>query len=272
MSRYATLFELSMHHAYMGEMACPALRLEPLDACRIALARAGLLIRSKGGVLQVLHDETLADQLAELSGDSSLTLVWYLRSSEPSLAGCSEPPLMQTGKLLYLESDDAHRHGMHREAYVTESNFVSLDDERLNAWLVPRDYLLPPLALVVIHVRDVNPRRYRIRLQALRSFWRYRVLGEFDGHDVEVVDSEGRMEFEPLGELQIIGGRTAATFLSKETVPLSARGGPRFALHARSAKHSRALVERLPHASVANTRIEPVNGASSRVTDIYVNL
>jgi hypothetical protein len=149
----------------------------------------------------------------------------------------------------------------------------------------PRDRFVRPIAIVSIWIDPPGendtfppaPGDYRVAFAALRTIWRYHLLGDLARRrDPPVqIDGDDLAEFGPGTEETLPDNRVALTFRSSRPIPLQARSDRRFQLREKRENGGRngpVLIRRLPVAAPDGFGgVELFDGKKTIVSDIYIN-
>jgi hypothetical protein len=151
----------------------------------------------------------------------------------------------------------------------------------LSSVVEPRDRFVRPLAIVAIFFAlpgkgdrfpPAVPSRFRFGFRALRTIWKYYLLGDLSQKESAVIaDLQGDgdvAEFERGPKEDLPGNRVALTFRSRAPIPLRLRAERRLQLR----ENGKVLIRRLPVAAPDGIgSVELADGKKRFVSDIYVN-
>jgi hypothetical protein len=108
-----------------------------------------------------------------------------------------------------------------------------------------------------------------LHLRARRSIWKYLLVGDWQDHQLSLVDAEQQVAFRRDEPEQLSDGRQAQVFRSTRRLHLCERGTQRFELHDVGADPPRLLVPRLPLAAPRGLRCERRQGRKRPVSEIF---
>jgi hypothetical protein len=305
--RYLPLFDVTATHDYFDGGPCPAIELQPDARTRALEARAGLLFRSSPGRLDVSYDADAVETLRMFAADTQrpLHLVFRARAADPTLASYTDPDSLGDAIQYYSSRAAREQDGActwDAPDRITETDLdaiarIARDENdadpalrslRADARLCelgnvvePRDRILRPLAIIGIFVvlpgKDdrfppAAPTRYRFGFRALRTIWKYHLLGDLAHKESAVIadlQSDGEAaEFDRGPKESLPGDRVALTFRSRAPIPLRVRSDRRLQLR----ENGKVLIRRLPVASPDGIGgVEIIDGKKRFVSDIYVN-
>lgn len=196
-----TRLRLTLQHAYYGELTPPivATPLEPR-----AFHAAGLLLRQKGALIEVVSQAGFADQATAI--DLCLT------ATEPELYAATKSAEWQKLPSLLIPL------GM---AEATFNDAMPLQDKAS-----PQDLTL---SHVTVALPEAGGRDVTLQFEAVEAYWAYHVVGSGLTGELNVVDKAGQVAFEPKGKSKLADGREAKVFRSATPLPI-AGADRRFAL------------------------------------------
>ena len=279
MSRYAPLVSLTIEHEFFVGNRCDALSCEP-GAASTRLARdCEMVLKSRTDGVTVYLDQDRADALTLAQADPAAPPeLWFrLRPQDPALANFTFPSTPRDGAVLFFSNTDATPavdggpQSLSAEDTVSESDFVTFDDEVLATILTARDRRIPPFAFVRLVLGDLTPRRYELRFEARQTFWKYYLLGEMALPTATIVDTRQEVEFETGVETTLADDRRAISFTSKARIPLRQQSDCHFQLREVGSGVNRVLIRHLPVASPDRLYKDTINGREALVSDIYIN-
>lgn len=292
MASYQVLFSIEVLHAYYPGGVCPDLRFTPSDDTAQWLARAGCLVRPAERGLMVLFDAERTDALRALAAppDGPLQAHWGVRCGDPLFGNCTEAAASTPRPLLVLaaDRDDAERRDpagqpapLPADRITRPADLARLASPWLSPVLGPRERRLPPdfTVSLLLGPHDLAaamqaPRRYRCRLQARATVWKYCFVGDWVDNGapaIQVVDLAQACGFGPPHDEPLPDGRTALAVRSTTRIPLQQRSDRRFQLRQRSGDTDKVLIKRLPVASARQLSRETVGGEPTLVSEIYVH-
>lgn len=241
---YRSILTLSLAHEYYGSDAIP-LQVRPADAP--AFDKAGLLIRQRGNIVQVLADDAEAHP-DTLSLDVLVqTPDVFVVTKGADWRNVLMFDLSLDTEALTLDPDQAQdKLPQHRAERLARLNFAMVPDAA---------------------------RSFDLSFEAVEALWAYHVTGGQNIEDLEVVDPKAHVSFSAQGQVILPNGQQAFVIRSDVPVPARARPDQKFTLQRPSAFGPETLVPVLPAAGISFKPIEEEQGGAARLqSDIYVSL
>ena len=285
MSSYRTLLTVAVEHGYSASGVCSGLNFQPSTETSRLLSNLGILLRPTEGGIQLVYDLGRVDALQMLTGPAAVSFDFRVYASDPDFKNYSEPFGGDAEGILYFfnrAASSIESQLLSAAEMVTDQDFVPAGAGELEDLLTPRDRLLPPDFVLRLFTGErgehlarwleAAPANYRIRFASRRRYWKYYLLGKgLGGNNLNIVDSDRKIEFEATGEEILADRRVAYTFRSKQRIPLNEDYAYRFQLKQQGNNGEATLIPRLPHASVKQVGTEMIARQPVIVSEIYVN-
>lgn len=287
MGGYLPLFSIEVTHRFFDDDAAPSLEFVPTAACARLLANTGLIKREMSNGVRLFYDEERADSLlahvAAAAKPCALGFKVYAR--DVYFMNYTRPLPYRNDAILYFDNRTAHTvdigQRLHGGEHVSDDDFLPLDDDRVHTLLDRKALMVRPVFLVDIELGAIGldfrrpgaviNRRYLLRFDTRRTFWKYCLVGDLAHRNVFISDLANQLEFAALGEETLSDRRTAIVFRSTAAIPLTQRFDHRFQLREQGPGGGRVLIRRLPVATASHINKEMIDGKEQIVSEIYVN-
>lgn len=256
---YRPLIELAVEHTYCADAAHCALGFQPIAACVHWLAQTGALVRAGRAGLTLFADAGAPPLPPEAVFD------FEVASADPLFdnytAGLDAPD----GLIPHFDSADGSFDAAGGIWQLHAAQHVGRQATRSRLRLTLR----PPIASATAGTAVT---RLVLPLAARATYWRYLLLGDWDGEAPEIVDTARQVGFEPAIAEPLADGRSALAIRSSVRIALAERPERRFQLRSQRAARgaARVLIKRLPVASPRRFGLADIAGAPALVSEIYV--
>jgi hypothetical protein len=289
MRPYQLLFEISIEHLYYADGICRDLELVPDDATLRVIGHAGLVLRRTADGIALWIAPERMEQLRERVADAgnALQLGFRAYSSDPHFSEYTLPA-RRVGQLLLLDSrrarvDPSGRQLLHAAPFVSEHDYVAPDAKQLARMLGGARSPQLPMALVQMvltgdagglcaDATDPALRRFTLRFDAARTYWKYLLLGTLGSKPAYITDLDEQVTFRRLeADADLPGRRTAAVFLSERAIAMRDIPVQRFQLKETAAFGEKVLIKRMPNARIGTGQREVVDGHAVLVSEIFIN-
>lgn len=266
MTRYAPLLHCTFEHEFYADGLARGLRFVPGDDTRRWLDQHGCLCRANGAELLVVAPDAPARAAA--------TLCWRVHVDDPQLIAVSAGLDLQAGELLWLRPTQMRDRitALHAGAHAGAEAHWPLRWPAVSAGLDDAGHRQPPPMLLTVPA-PASPVRYRARLAARATVWKYWLMGPWTEDDLRVVDvGDARpVQFSAPERLQLDDRGGALAVRSLAPVALRQRHDARFQLCSGSAEARRILVKRLPVAGADHFARETIDSVPTLVSEIFVH-
>jgi hypothetical protein len=256
---FRPLLELAVEHAYCADAAHCAFSFQPSAACAHWLAQTGALVRTGRAGLTLFADAGAPPLPPEAAFD------FEVASADPLFdnytAGLDAP----AGQVPHYSSADASFDAAGAVWRLQAAQHAPRQAARTRLRLTLR----PPAAAAAAGGAVV---RLVLPLAARATYWKYLLLGAWDGEAPEIVDAAREVGFEPAVAEPLADGRNALAIRSSVRIALEERPERRFQLRSRRAARgaARVLIKRLPAASPRRFGLAHIAGVPALVSEIYV--
>lgn len=242
---YAEILRLTLAHAYFGSDV-PPLTARPVEPQ--GFDRAQLLLRQRGAMVHVLADEE-AERPAAVQLMVRGQNMQVLEVTKGVVWG---GPVDLAAPLGVAEVDLA----------AGDAPMASEPPRRLGQDIATLDIALP----------QAGRRDLTLTLEAVAAHWAYHLTGQGDLADLQVIDSDGAVQFEDLGLMDLPGGQAARVIRSAQALATRARSDQRFTLQKSGPFGPETLVPVLPSAAPPFKPIPDVGADMRLQSDIFVTL
>jgi hypothetical protein len=139
---------------------------------------------------------------------------------------------------------------------------------------------LPTLSLPLFGPAAGDEARWRLglgaqtelQLQARRTIWKYLLLGDWQGHELQLLDPGAEVQFDAPDQETLPDGRAALVIRSRSALALAEHSPYRFQLRDAASQPPRLLMPRLPVAAPRGLQRELwPQGGSTAITEIFVS-
>lgn len=287
MSALLKLFSIEVEHSFFSDRLLRHIRLTPLQDTGDFMERAGLLIRRapNGIALYGASDSAsvLQLQLADEGGSRLLQFAAFVEDA--GFLGYTDSLGAERTGIVCFDGENSVAEGerlrLHRERYAAAEDVQWVQPARSTAlkksempvgtFSVRRPEFLVKVRLPLsrLHTPASESPLYVIRLRSRLTFWTYYLLGTVAERKVDIVDIDGAIEFEPLGQVALSDGRSTLAFRSRSAIPLQQRSTRRFQL--REAAGGKVLVRRLPIAGAGQLNRQLIGDQFVSISEMYVN-
>ncbi|MEM9578141.1 MAG: hypothetical protein AAF999_14150 [Pseudomonadota bacterium] len=238
------LIELSVEHDYYAPHM-PPVTVQPED--RAGFGRAGLLLRQSGAQVLVLGEDG--------NHDLPKTVTIDLETQDRDVVTVTQGGSWEYVPQVRLEAG---------------SDQATLDPgARSDVTQAPGR---PRLAQLVIVLNPARKRTLKVHFAAMTSHWAYHVIGP-GNEDVMIEDSEGEVQFDPMGMVDLPDGTAARVIRSRAALPARARPGQRFSLSRPGPFGPRTLIPVLPAPEPLFATVPGPEGTAPIIqSDVYVSI
>ena len=241
---WGAIAQLRLEHDYYAPNM-PPVTVRPSDAA--GFDKAGLLLRQMGPKVLIVAEEDNTDLPESVSLDLDVQNTDVIALTE----GADWTNVPQIGLPGHLD------HALLSAAGPSE---------------VPQPAASRKLAQVSIGLVPGSLRRMTLRCEAVASHWAYHVTGP-GSDEVIIEDSEGEVEFDPLGAVDLPDGTPAHVIRTRSALPARARPLQRFSLSRPGPFGPRTLIPVLPAPQPLFTSVPAPDGAGALIqSDIYVSI
>lgn len=258
-SRYRVVMRLTIEHGYFAPAPAADFTLRPDAATARALARFDMRLRVlDDGAELIATDSALAALATERGALPDASLGLELHSVDPLCA-------------YYTDLRELARAGIYRPDPQQPTRLTATPASSPASPDAPLARIALPLTALP-RAADDAPMRCTLSLPVRQTYWRYLLLDTDAPETLQLVDVDGRIEFESGGVDTVGGVRASVVFTARQPLALQQRPRHRFQLRRRYGASERVLMARLPMPSPASLQRESRNGAMVDVSEIYVSL
>ena len=112
---------------------------------------------------------------------------------------------------------------------------------------------------------------YRLQFTARKTVWKYLLLGDWQEHQLRLVDLQSRIQFSAPAIEPLADGRSATVIRSTNPIQLQERPSVRFQLRDAASTPEKVLIPRLPAAEPHRLLREEIDGVATTVSELFVN-
>lgn len=265
MARVRSLFSLVATHEHHAGGVCPDVYFVPTRACRGALMRSGLLLRTGEGGVSVFYEAVSEDALPD-RGEFD----FWAYSRDGDFLRYTDIRFNDEERYLYFDSRRAGEGGrLSQGEHAAEADMAEASE-------IPQELLYwqaPPLFMVRIVTGEEWPAgtSYAVPFRARRTTWRYYVSGKgVNGADFYVAAASGEEAFDYQGEVVLPNERPASLYGSRGVLPLLRESGERYSLRERFNGH--VVVRNLPLPAAGDLSRDAALPGEGWVSPVFVNL
>ncbi len=274
---------MELRHTYFENRLCRPLRLSPANETRKLAGKTGMILKPEAGRIVVLYEKSRLDAMKMYMGDPFDPLCFYFtgQTSDPVFFNYTEnaegPP--ETALFLSTRSGNPDPCCLTQKPRVSMGDHQASADPALAAAMTGSIKQKRPLFVIGLFPEpddgiffskegQVLGQTFHATFSTRKTRWKYLISGKPD--PVQVVDRDGKIQFEKTEPPDLPISSPVQAFISDQSIPLTQSCPTNFAL--KDEMSGALILKRLPPASPDILFKSKGPGAAGYISEIFVNI